>query len=893
MKPINCKTTHRKLLLLAFLLCNVFYAYAADYYCDFSVNGIYYQFIPGKTNEVAVSYDNYETGRYGGNWTNYKGNITVPAAVVYNSVTYKVTAVSSHAFSECSVTSVSLPNTITSIGAAAFLDCTQLYSITLPQSVVSIGTSAFSGCVALGSVSLPNALTSIGANSFQGCQKLTSISIPSGVQSIGENAFSGCYNLRNITFSNSNTINSVGRNAFYGTAWYDYLPNGLIYIGNVAYKYKGSIVDNPNIVLKEGTTEISEGAFQSCSGLKSISIPESVTTIGNSAFYGCAELAEITIPQNVTSVGSAFTGCSGLKTITILCPTVGQWFRQLPSVQHVILGDAVTNIANYAFQGCNGLKTINLPEGLESIGSYAFSGCGEIASVIIPKKVAIIGDYAYQGCSSLASVSIGNDNTLIGYKAFDGTEWYNSQNDGVVYIGKIAYSYKGTMPSNTDVILREGTKSLAAGVFSDCVGLSSVIIPESVTSIGKSSFEGCLSLKSVLLPSLLTSIEEKTFSGCSDLASISIPSNVSSIGSSAFYGCSNLKTIAIPEGVTKIEPSTFKGCTALSSVTLPISLASIGLYSFQGCVSLASITIPRNVESIGGLAFEGCTLTTVKVEMDEPVDILTSVFSYQSNYTYISYTNNATLYVPVGSKTAYEKAEVWKTFKDISEYVLPTDVSYLLDAVYIEPFCARIGGDAKVAICLKNAQKASAYNFDLVLPEGVTIAKDSNGKYIDALSNRHDDHTRTFNYKGDNTYSFATLSGNSEALTGNDGAIRLVTLHVADNMAEGSYPIEIRNASYSLTDGTLHSLENTTTSITVENYLLGDVNGNNGVDIGDAVTIVNYLVGKPTTTFVEKAADTNKNNQVDIGDAVTIVNYLVGKTASLSRKATDGGKEPQ
>ena len=85
----------------------------------------------------------------------------------------------------------------------------------------------------------------------------------------------------------------------------------------------------------------------------------------------------------------------------------------------------------------------------------------------------------------------------------------------------------------------------------------------------------------------------------------------------------------------------FKGCTALSSVTLPISLASIGLYSFQGCVSLASITIPRNVESIGGLAFEGCTLTTVKVEMDEPVDILTSVFSYQSNYTYISYTNCA------------------------------------------------------------------------------------------------------------------------------------------------------------------------------------------------------------------------------------------------------------
>ena len=79
------------------------------------------------------------------------------------------------------------------------------------------------------------------------------------------------------------------------------------------------------------------------------------------------------------------------------------------------------------------------------------------------------------------------------------------------------------------------------------------------------------------------------------------------------------------------------------------------------------------------------------------------------------------------------------------------------------------------------------------------------------------------------------------------------------------------------------------------NYILGDVNGNNMVDIGDAVSIVNYLVGKPSATFIEKAADTNKNNQVDIGDAVTIVNYLVGKTESLSRSigTTMDEQEPQ
>lgn len=185
--------------------------------------------------------------------------------------------------------------------------------------------------------------------------------------------------------------------------------------------------------------------------------------------------------------------------------------------------------------------------------------------------------------------------------------------------------------------------------------------------------------------------------------------------------------------------------------------------------------------------------------------------------------------------------------------------------------------------------------FDIVLPEGITVAKDTKGKYIDELSDRHDDHTRTFNYKGDNTYSLSTLSGNSEELSGNDGTIRLVTLYVDESVTEGVYPIQISKASYSRPDGSLVSLPDTRTSVTVEDYLIGDVNGNGGVDIGDAVSIVNYLVGKESSNFVEKAADTNHNGQIDIGDAVTIVNFLVGKTSSLSPNSVKvwNEKEPE
>ena len=232
---------------------------------------------------------------------------------------------------------------------------------------------------------------------------------------------------------------------------------------------------------------------------------------------------------------------------------------------------------------------------------------------------------------------------------------------------------------------------------------------------------------------------------------------------------------------------------------------------------------------------------------------------------------------------------------DGGDEVIPTDISQMPNVIYIEPFSARIGDNTQMEICLKNAEAATAYVFDIVLPEGITVAKDTKGKYIDELSDRHDDHTRTFNYKGDNTYSLSTLSGNSEELSGNDGTIRLVTLYVDESVTEGVYPIQISKASYSRPDGSLVSLPNTRTSVTVEDYLIGDVNGNGGVDIGDAVSIVNYLVGKESSNFVEKAADTNHNGQIDIGDAVTIVNFLVGKTSSLSPNSVKvwNEKEPE
>ena len=174
---------------------------------------------------------------------------------------------------------------VTSIDGSSFRNCSGLTSITIPNSVTSIGQEAFFDCSGLTSITIPNSVTSIGYSAFNCCSGLTSVTIPNSVTTIDDWAFSGCSGLTSVAIPNS--VTSIGYNAFYGTAWYDNQPDGLVYAGKVAYKYKGSMPDNTKIVLEEGTLGIAEDAFWNCSGLTSVTIPNSVTSIGDEAFYKC------------------------------------------------------------------------------------------------------------------------------------------------------------------------------------------------------------------------------------------------------------------------------------------------------------------------------------------------------------------------------------------------------------------------------------------------------------------------------------------------------------------------------------------------------------------------------------------------------------------------------
>jgi hypothetical protein len=355
-------------------------------------------------------------------------------------------------------------------------------------------------------------------------------------------------------------------------------------------EYLGDIVI-PTSVTSDGVTysvtSIGEEAFEHCR-VTSVDMSNNITSIGHEAFYYCYKLTSITIPANITSLENVIAGCYELTKVEIHSDAlVSKDYNWLSggllynlfgnSVQEFVIGEEVTKIGKCAFWGCKSLTSITIPNSVTTIGSGAFSGCEKLTSITIPSSVTSIEDNPFNACSGLLSIQMEEGNTV-----------YDSRN-------------------NCNAIIKTADNEIITGC-------QNTIIPNSVKSIGAGAFYMCNGLTFIDIPSSVTTIKGGAFWFCKGLASISIPNSVTTIGEQAFEGCSALTSVNIPNGLSTIENEVFSGCK-IASITIPNSVTTIGEDAFGGC-PLTSLTIPNSVVSIANTSFASCayTLTAIQVE---------------------------------------------------------------------------------------------------------------------------------------------------------------------------------------------------------------------------------------------------------------------------------------
>jgi hypothetical protein len=275
-------------------------------------------------------------------YTGGGGNIVIPAAM-WGDPVKAIKAIGTGAFEKKGITSITIPNSVTSIGDGAFYGCRSLTSVTIPSNVTSIGNIAFEGCTSLASITVNAANTVFSSENGVLFNKAkttilfypeghsgTSYVIPSSVASIGDGAFYGCRSLTSVTIPGS--VTTIGKSAFWSCT-------GLA-----------------SVTMQNGVTTIGGHAFYYCRSLTSVTIPGSVTTIGESAFNHCRSLTSVTIPGSVTTIGgSAFSDCTSLASVI---------FETGSNI-------ASGNFGNNAFPGVDNLKTLYLAQAADAkAGTY-------------------------------------------------------------------------------------------------------------------------------------------------------------------------------------------------------------------------------------------------------------------------------------------------------------------------------------------------------------------------------------------------------------------------------------------------------------------------------------------------------------------------------------------
>ena len=641
-----------------------------------------------------------------------------------------------------------------------------------------------------------------------------------------------------------------------------------------------------------------DGAFNGKIGLLEITLPAELKAIGNNAFNGCFALRnEVTIPAGVETIGSyAFKGCKNAKF-------------------NPALPETLTAIGDYAFQNCANLYAVTLPASLQTIGAHAFEA-SNVQEAVLPAGLKTIGAYAFRHCSNITRVTLPDGLTTLGEGAFQ-------QCEALV---------------TADLMNPMDITSIPRYAFDGCSGLRNVYLPFFIEAVGDYAFRGCASLRQIQFVAPTKTIGAYAFSGCRSLKSLDLfkCENFTTIGSYAFSGCTSLKSLNLPKSLETIGEYAFSGCQAISVISSPslvpptiASESALNGIDKDVCV----LTMPKSVyldyfrapywgqfveytasvlvgvDGQGSVMYSnnyGTAPTPVKVaafyatvgegegvEEDEGDGITAEAYDSAN----ICAKDNSTLTFRIVPDEGNEIKSVTYAGEDVTAQVVDglfttpvingdtnLDVSFVASTDYIAIPVSAVskGAEVVVPVELVNTTEVMGIECKVQIPEGFSVAKKADGSLKVEQTERKADQTLTAVVDGN---VLTVKTNGTQAYTGNTGAVFTIAIAPDEATAPADYVLKVTDVKFVNATG-VTSRPDAKTTLTLRDYVLGDVDSDQLVAINDAVIVMNHIVGADTPAFNAKAADMDGNGSVEINDAVLIMNTVVGTESTKSIKKT-------
>ncbi len=718
-------------LLIAFWGLFATEALAYDFQAT-SDDGItfFYNWIKDKT-EVAITHE-------GKTWVateGYTGDIKVPESVTYEGKTYPVTRIGYCAFFNCEITSITIPRCVNTIGEGALGECIHLTSLFIPNTVTKIGDNAFQNCIGLTSIVVEdgnpnydsrnncNAVIETATNTLlRGCRNTV---IPDDIEAFGSLSMS---NLKTFTIQTlPRTVKYIGEYAFLNCESITSLtiPGSVKTIETMAFN---GCVGMTELTIEKGVETIAGSVFQSCLGLTVLTLPVTIQSLGKNLIFDSINIKTIKVlfGQPIPIDGSTFNTFFSPSTMTLYVPkgcreafaTADYWneFGQ------IIETDEEAEPLEYFYSYINDTKmyfkildhenkTVQIGLGDEPAIDTSVSGELVLPSEVKGYTVIGIASNAFAGCASLTEVTIPASITSIASGAFSG----NTELTKVTYEGSpcpIASDAFDAYTYNHAALVVDDDKKEE---FANTQGWKEFISLTVDLFIGDTFTD--TTVEGIEVTYTVTSVSPRTVKVGIDALHVGVPSGTSGV-------------ITIPSSVkgyqvTAIASGAFASRSKVTEVILPPTITTLEDYAF-GNTSLKYVTLPASVQSIGtDIFYYSNSITYVRVLSTTPIAIKEDAFPKRSKIT---------LYVPYGSKEAYQTAAYWKEFKEIVE--LPEDDSDILmpGTTFTSPTVEGVDVLYTVTSIMPNTVKVASKSVDKGTSGSVTIPSNVNGYVVIGVS---------------------------------------------------------------------------------------------------------------------------------------------------------------